>query len=148
MTKTQTFFLTTIFAALIATAAAAQPIGPGPIGGGPIGPGTIGLGPIGPGPGAHAMRQGRPVFDDDDRDDEADDLYSDGRDAIEEGKYERALDRFNRLIDLKRSLTDAALYWKAYSLSQLGRRADALSTLAEMQQQFKDIRWLREARAL
>src|SRR5262245_26360368 len=148
MTKTQTFFLTTIFAALIATAAAAQPIGPGPIGGGPIGPGPMGLGPIGPGPGAHAMRLGRPVFDADDRDDKADDLYSDGRDAIEEGRYERALDRFNRLIDLKSNRTDAALYWKAYSQYKLGRRADALSTLADMQQQFKDSRWLKEARAL
>jgi len=145
MTKTLTLVLTTIFAAATAAAAAAQPIGAGPTGGGPIGPGPMGLGPIGPGPGVHGMRLGLPSADADDR---ADDLYEEGRDAIEEGKYERALDRFNRLIDLKSNRTDAALYWKAYSLYKLGRRADALSTLAEMQQQFKDSRWLREAKAL
>jgi HEAT repeat protein len=154
MTKTQTLLLTTIFAVVTAAAAAAQPIGPGP-----LGPGPMGLGPIGPGPGAHAMRLGPfgidangggAAFagDNDDKDDKADDLYSDGREAIEEGRYERALDRFNRLIDLKSNRTDAALYWKAYSLAKLGRRADALSTLAEMQQQFKDSRWLRDAKAL
>jgi len=83
-----------------------------------------------------------------DADDRADDLLREGRDAIEEGKYDRALDRLNRLIELKTSRTDAALYWKAYSLAKLGRRADALSALADLQQQFKNSRWLGEARAL
>ena len=49
-------------------------------------------------------------------DDRADDLYDEGREAIEEGKYDRAVDRFNKLIELKTNRTDAALYWKAYSL--------------------------------
>jgi tetratricopeptide (TPR) repeat protein len=104
----------------------------------------------------HAIRFGPTGIDADgggapfagNNDDRADDLYEDGRDAIEEGKYERALDRFSRLIDLKSNRTDAALYWKAYSQYKLGRRADALSTLAEMQQQFKDSRWLKDAKAL
>src|SRR5262249_37606976 len=135
-------------AAATAAAAAAQPIGPGPIGPGPVGPGPMALGPIGPGPGGHAMRVSPLTVDAGDREDRADDLYTDGRDAIEDGKYERALDRFNRLIDLKSNRTDAALYWKAYSLYKLGRRADALSTLAEMQQQFKESPWLKDAKAL
>jgi len=133
MTKTQTLFLTMFFAAATAAGAAAQP-----------------------GPGVHAMRLGPFEIDANggrapfagDNDDRADDLYEEGRDAIEEGKYERALDRFNRLIDLKSNRTDAALYWKAYSLVKLGRRADALGTLADLQQQFKESRWLRDAKAL
>src|SRR6185295_10068080 len=56
-------------------------------------------------------------------DDRADELYDEGREAIEEGKYDRAVDRFNKLIDLKTNRTDAALYWKAYSLAKLGQRA-------------------------
>jgi HEAT repeat protein len=90
------------------------------------------------------MRAGSAVVDDD----RADELYSDGRDLIEEGKYDRALDKFNRLIELKTNRTDAALYWKAYSLAKLGRRADALSSLSDLQQQFKNSGWLREGRAL
>jgi len=83
-----------------------------------------------------------------DPEDRGDELYDEGREAIEEGKYERAVDRFTRLAEMKTSRTDAALYWKAYSLSKLGRRADALGTLADLQQQFKDSRWLKDAKAL
>ena len=141
MNKTHTFSLTLILAAAIAAPVAAQPAGPAPIGSGPMG-----LGPIGPGP--HALRPGPLGPIGLDADDRADDLYEEGRDAIEEGKYDRALDRFNRLIELKSNRTDAALYWKAYSLTKLGRRADALSTLSDLQQQFKDSRWIKEAKAL
>ncbi len=59
--------------------------------------------------------------------DRADDLYDEGREAIEEGRYDRAVDRFNRLINLKTARTDAALYWKAYSLAKLGQRDEALT---------------------
>jgi HEAT repeat protein len=111
-------------------------------------------GVIGADPGAHAMLPSawlamRPTLPAGlDADDRADDLLREGRDAIEEGKFDRAIDRLNRLIELKTSRTDAALYWKAYSLAKLGRRADALSALADLQQQFKNSRWLGEARAL
>jgi tetratricopeptide (TPR) repeat protein len=83
-----------------------------------------------------------------DADDRADDLYDEGREAIEEGRYDRAVDRFNRLIDLKTTRTDAALYWKAYSLAKLGQRDEALTTLADLQKRFGDSRWLKDARAL
>src|ERR1700681_412737 len=83
-----------------------------------------------------------------DADDRADDLYDEGREAIEEGRYDRAVDRFNRLIDLKTTRTDAALYWKAYSLAKLGQRDEALTTLADLQKRFADSRWLKDARAL
>ena len=81
-------------------------------------------------------------------DDRADDLYDEGRDAIEEGKYDRAIDRFNKLIELKTNRTDAALYWKAYSLAKLGQRAEALNTLADLQKRFADSRWSKDAKSL
>src|SRR5205823_8251922 len=60
--------------------------------------------------------------------DRADDLYDEGREAIEEGRYDRAVDRFNRLIELKTNRTDAALYWKAYAQNKLGHGGDAVTT--------------------
>jgi tetratricopeptide (TPR) repeat protein len=81
-------------------------------------------------------------------DDRADDLYDRAREAIEEGRYDRALDALDRLVAMNSSRTDAALYWKAYSLGKLGRRADALTTLADFQKRFADSRWLRDAKAL
>jgi HEAT repeat protein len=136
--------LTTIFCGCLAAAASsagAQPTTPPP-GGMP----PSGIGPVGPGPGAVFMLRGGPrTFEADDR---ADDLYEQGREAIEEGRYDRAVDRFDRLIAMKTNRTDAALYWKAYSQAKLGQRADALSTLADLLKQFADSRWIRDAKAL
>ena len=84
----------------------------------------------------------------DDQDDRADELYDEGREAIEEGRYDRAVDRFTRLVEIKSTRTDAALYWKAYSQSKLGQSAEALATLADLQKRFADSRWSRDAKAL
>src|SRR5262245_52888452 len=81
-------------------------------------------------------------------DDRADDLYEKARDLIEEGKFECAIGDLDRLIELKSNRTDAAVYWKAYSLSKLGRKADALSALSDFEQKFKDSRWTKDAKAL
>ena len=81
-------------------------------------------------------------------DDRADDLYDRARDLIEQGKFDRAIGNLERVIELKSSRTDAALYWKAYSLGKLGRKADALGALADLQQRFKDSRWIKDAKAL
>ena len=140
MTKTSNVLFPLLFAAALAAPAAAQPTGPGPLGLGPVGPG-----PMGPLPGVAMSLRDRAGIDVDDR---ADELYSDGREAIEDGKYDRAIDRFDRLIELKTTRTDAALYWKAYSLAKLARRADALGVLSDLQQRFKDSRWIRDAKAL
>jgi HEAT repeat protein len=81
-------------------------------------------------------------------DDRADDLYDRAREAIEEGRYDRALADLDRLLALNSNRTDAALYWKAYSLGKLGQRGDALTTLADFQKRFADSRWLRDVKAL
>src|SRR5262249_8726039 len=70
------------------------------------------------------------------------------REAIEEGRYERAVDRFNRLIELKSNRTDAALYWKAYAQNKLAQRSEALTTLGELEKGFRDSRWIKDAKAL
>ena len=81
-------------------------------------------------------------------DDRADDLYDRARDLIEQGKFDRAVADLDRLIGLKSNRTDAAMYWKAYSLSKLGQRAEALTALGDLIRQHADSRWIRDARAL
>src|SRR3954447_7351862 len=134
--------------AAAASAADAQPAGAGPAGFSPVGVGPTGRGPAPSG--VFALRAPRSADSDADEraDEQADELYDEGREAIEEGRYDRAVDRFTRLAALKSTRTDAALYWKAYSQAKLGQRADALSTLADLQKQFADSRWLRDAKAL
>src|SRR5438094_4675978 len=82
-------------------------------------------------------------------DDQADDLLERARDLMEEGRFERAIESLNRVIEMKASTrTDAALYWKAYSLAKLGQQADALKTVTDLYEKFGNSRWLKEAKAL
>lgn len=81
-------------------------------------------------------------------DQRAEDLYDQARELIEDGRYDRALDRLNRLIDMNTGRTDAALYWKAYSLGKLGQRDDALTAIADMARRFKDSKWIKDAKVL
>ena len=82
-------------------------------------------------------------------DDQADDLLERARDLIEEGRFERAIESLNRVIEMKTSTrVDAALYWKAYSLAKLGQQADALRAVTDLSAKFANSRWLKDARAL
>jgi HEAT repeat protein len=83
-----------------------------------------------------------------DQQERADDLYERARDLIEDSRFDRAVAELDRLIPLKSNRTDAALYWKAYSLAKLGQRPEALTTVSELTRQFPESRWLRDARAL
>ena len=68
--------------------------------------------------------------------------------SIDEGHYDKAVEQFTRLASRSPSRADAALYWKAYSLAKLGQRADALTTLADLERRFADSRWVKDAKAL
>ena len=81
-------------------------------------------------------------------DDREDQLYDRARDAIENGRYERALADLDRLIAINGTRTDAALYWKVYSLAKIGQRADALTTVADLEKRFSKSAWLKDAKAL
>ncbi len=75
-------------------------------------------------------------------------LYRDGTNAVDERRYERAIERFDRVIANKWSRADGAYYWKAYALNKLGKRDEALAALAEIPRQFPQSRWINDAKAL
>jgi HEAT repeat protein len=75
-------------------------------------------------------------------------LYEQGNNAIYEARWDRAVNSFTRLADLKGTRADAALYWKAYAQNRLGQRADALSTISELTKGYPSSRYLKEAKAL
>ena len=81
-------------------------------------------------------------------DDKEDQLYDRARDAIENGRYERALEDLNRLLAMNGTRADAALYWKVYSLAKIGKRDEALASAADLQKRFKDSKWLKDTKAL
>jgi len=75
-------------------------------------------------------------------------LYEDGQDALEDAKWQRAVERFSMVATAKTPRADAALYWKAYALDKLGQKAEALATAAEMMKAYPSSRWMSDAKAL
>jgi HEAT repeats len=74
--------------------------------------------------------------------------YEQARALIERDQYDRALQALDRVIEQRGTRTDAAMYWKAYSLSKLSRASEALSVLGDLQKQFAASPWVKDARAL
>lgn len=77
-----------------------------------------------------------------------DELYEAGQEALEEARWQQALDRFSSLASLKGARTDAGLYWKAYALDKLGQKAEALAAAAELVKEFPKSRWMSDVKAL
>ena len=145
------------------------PMGFGPMGLPPLGEGPIGLGPMTLGPMAFSLsfpgefgeqdreleRQEREKEkaerdkerQEREREREAE-LYERGMEATYENRYERAVDAFSRLAELKGARTDAALYWKAYSQNRIGQRTEALTTIGELVKGYPSSRYIKEAKAL
>jgi HEAT repeat protein len=74
--------------------------------------------------------------------------YDRGTSAIDAGRWDDARQIFDEIANAKDSRADGALYWKAYSENRLGRRDDALATLAVLRQQYPQSDWLNDAQAL
>ena len=74
--------------------------------------------------------------------------YEEGQDALEEARWQRAVERFTSVATTKSTRADAALYWKAYALDKLGQKAEALATAAELIKGFPQSRWISDAKVL
>jgi tetratricopeptide (TPR) repeat protein len=74
--------------------------------------------------------------------------YEQGQSALDAGRWDRALSSFDRVIEMKGTKADAALYWKAYAENKLGQRAEALTTLASLGRDYPKSRYLSDAKAL
>ena len=75
-------------------------------------------------------------------------LYDRGVDAIWDNRWDRALDPFTRLAELRGAKADAALYWKSYAQNRLGQRAEALATLSDLVKSYPSSTYVKQARAL
>ena len=75
-------------------------------------------------------------------------LYNEGHRALDNHRYDEALEYFNQVAAHAGARSDAALYWKAYTLNKLGRRDEALAAIAELRKSYASSRWLDDAKAL
>jgi hypothetical protein len=74
--------------------------------------------------------------------------YSAGSQALDQGKWQTAEDRFDQVAEMKLKRADAALFWKAYCQNKLGQRTEALATLTAMEKEYPQSRWLDDAKKL
>jgi Tetratricopeptide repeat len=81
-------------------------------------------------------------------DDQGEELYKAGTEALDDHQWQAAADKFGELAGRRGDHADEALYWKAYAQQKLGERAQALATLAALQKDYPQSRWLRDAQAL
>jgi TolA-binding protein len=75
-------------------------------------------------------------------------LYQDGQRALDNRRWDQALEDFNQVAARAGSRADGALYWKAYTLNKLGRRDEAVAAIAELRKSYASSRWLDDAKAL
>ncbi|HEV7919157.1 MAG TPA: HEAT repeat domain-containing protein [Thermoanaerobaculia bacterium] len=75
-------------------------------------------------------------------------LYDDGTDLLDEHEWRKAAAAFDRVYQMKMSHADGALYWRAWAQKQMGQRAEALASIAELRQTFPHSRWIEDAQAL
>jgi len=74
--------------------------------------------------------------------------YEQGQNALDSGRWDRAVASFDRVIEQKGVKADAAYYWKAYAQNKQGQRAEALTTLAALAKEYPKSRYLNDAKAL
>ena len=74
--------------------------------------------------------------------------YDQAREFLDQGKYDRAIERYTDVVALKGSRADAALYWKAWSQSRAGQRPEALTTISTLAKDYPKSRYLTQAKQL
>ena len=80
--------------------------------------------------------------------DREDELYQDGQSYLDEGKWDKALEKFTQVAEMHGRRGDAALYWKAYCLNKLGRQPQALDAIGELRKQYPKSSYLKDAGSL
>lgn len=79
---------------------------------------------------------------------ESNSSFNQGRSYLDQKQYERAIVSFDRVIAQKASRSDAALYWKAYCQFKLGRRDEAIASIAQLRKEHPQSSYLKDAAVL
>ena len=82
------------------------------------------------------------------RDNNEDRNYQSGTRALDNGRWDEAIENFTRVINQNGTRADGAMYWIAWAENKRGNGAAALEWLARMRKTYADSPWVSEARAL
>jgi HEAT repeat protein len=74
--------------------------------------------------------------------------YQNGTRALDNGRWDEAVEYFTRVANQNGTRADGAMYWIAWAQHKQGNGAAALEWLARMRKTYPESRWVTEARAL
>src|SRR6266702_2845330 len=75
-------------------------------------------------------------------------LYDEGREALDEDQFREAERSLTELVKLNGPQTDAALYWMAYAQNREGKKEASLGTIADLKKRYPQSRWKKDGEAL
>jgi HEAT repeat protein len=93
-------------------------------------------------------RQAQAQAAEQERMDRMQELYDEGREALDQDEFQEAERSFTELVKLNGPQTDAALYWTAYAQNREGKKEAALGTIAELKKRYPQSRWKKDGEAL
>lgn len=76
------------------------------------------------------------------------DLYSRATEALDDGRYQEAIEYFREVEAMRGTRADRAIYWKAYSQAKLSHVSAALETLRQLEKEYPKSKWNKDAEAL
>ena len=74
--------------------------------------------------------------------------YQSGTRALDNGRWDEAVEYFTRVVNQTGTRADGAMYWVAWAQNKQGNGATALEWLARLRKEIPESRWVNEARAL
>ena len=74
-----------------------------------------------------------------------DERYERGTEALDEERWDRAIEAFDSVVSMGGRRADAGLYWKAYAQRKAGHPADALATLGQLRKTAPQSKYIKEA---
>lgn len=74
--------------------------------------------------------------------------YQRGTSNIDAENWNAAVREFGKVIEMKGSRADGAMYWTAYALNRMSRRAEAVQVIDTLKKSYPQSRWLNDAQAL
>jgi HEAT repeat protein len=74
-----------------------------------------------------------------------DERFERGTEALDEERWDRAIEAFDSVANMGGRRADAGLYWKAYAQRKAGRPADALATLGQLRKTAPQSKYIKEA---
>ena len=74
--------------------------------------------------------------------------YQNGTRALDNGRWDEAVQYFTQVVNQNGTRADGAMYWIAWAQNKQGNSAAALEWLQRLNSTYKESRWVAEARAL